>query len=383
MEVSFMDLKIGDVIATLRHEKGITQEQFANAIGVSVPAVSKWETGQSYPDITLLPTIAEYFSISIDALMNFNIKETNQKYTEIIRQLDKYIVKNDIENGLMLAYEAVNKYPNDLLVLAKTALLLSGRGHSDLSPCKEKDLWDSISYYEAAIRVCKDKKLITSYKTSIARLYKDLGEYECAFKVFEELENGYAFAIDIADLKFKMGDVAEAKKLLQEKLMSDMFSFNQLCSNLIKCYEYENNHAMIIDTLKLQCSVYECMTGEVPNYYDDFLTTVYLDLAAIYMKNEDYDEMWASLEKAVYHATRFDTRPSYRHMDVKFYDEIKAGGVTVLTFCNNSKLILDKLQNDFSQFSEDERYKKFINELEKAVAEIKDMNTEMLGLANL
>ena len=54
-------MKIGNRISEFRHEKGVTQEQLADFTGVSVAAVSKWETENSYPDITLLPSLAEFF----------------------------------------------------------------------------------------------------------------------------------------------------------------------------------------------------------------------------------------------------------------------------------------------------------------------------------
>ena len=56
--MELQSLKIGANIAALRKEKGFTQEQLAAMIGVSAPAVSKWETGNSYPDITLLCPLA-------------------------------------------------------------------------------------------------------------------------------------------------------------------------------------------------------------------------------------------------------------------------------------------------------------------------------------
>ena len=61
-------MKIGEVIRKKRAEKGITQEILAEYTGVSVQAVSKWETGLAMPDIALLPIIAEYFNISMDEL---------------------------------------------------------------------------------------------------------------------------------------------------------------------------------------------------------------------------------------------------------------------------------------------------------------------------
>lgn len=63
-----MEIKISDVIKEKRREMGVSQEIFAEAFGVSVQAVSKWETQSSMPDIMLLPRIAEYLKISMDEL---------------------------------------------------------------------------------------------------------------------------------------------------------------------------------------------------------------------------------------------------------------------------------------------------------------------------
>lgn len=61
-------MTLGNKIAELRKEKGMTQEALANQLGVSNQAVSKWEANQSCPDIQLLPVIADLFEISLDSL---------------------------------------------------------------------------------------------------------------------------------------------------------------------------------------------------------------------------------------------------------------------------------------------------------------------------
>lgn len=66
------EINVGINIAIKRKEKGITQEELANFIGVSKAAVSKWESNQSYPDITLLPIIATYFDVSVDELLGYH-----------------------------------------------------------------------------------------------------------------------------------------------------------------------------------------------------------------------------------------------------------------------------------------------------------------------
>lgn len=63
------ELKIGTRIAELRHVNNITQLELSEKLGVTDRAVSKWETGGSYPDIFLLPQIADIFNVSVDYLL--------------------------------------------------------------------------------------------------------------------------------------------------------------------------------------------------------------------------------------------------------------------------------------------------------------------------
>ena len=80
--INLNELNIAKTLVLKRKEKGITQEELAAYIGVSKASVSKWETGQSYPDITFLPQLASYFNITVDELINYQaqmIKEDIQK----------------------------------------------------------------------------------------------------------------------------------------------------------------------------------------------------------------------------------------------------------------------------------------------------------------
>ncbi len=63
-----MEIKISEIIRNKRREMNISQEALGEILGITVQAVSKWETGISYPDITMLPKIAEQFNISLDQL---------------------------------------------------------------------------------------------------------------------------------------------------------------------------------------------------------------------------------------------------------------------------------------------------------------------------
>lgn len=64
-----MDMTIGKRIALLRKEKGMTQEDLANAMGVSPQAVSKWENDQTCPDISALPKLSKLLGVTVDELL--------------------------------------------------------------------------------------------------------------------------------------------------------------------------------------------------------------------------------------------------------------------------------------------------------------------------
>ena len=65
-----MDLTIGKRIGLLRRQKGLTQEELANHMGVSPQAVSKWENDQTCPDISALPKLAQLFGVTVDELLS-------------------------------------------------------------------------------------------------------------------------------------------------------------------------------------------------------------------------------------------------------------------------------------------------------------------------
>ena len=66
------NLKIGEKIKAKRRERELTQEELAAILGVSKAAVSKWENGESYPDVEMLPQIAQLFHMSMDELFDFS-----------------------------------------------------------------------------------------------------------------------------------------------------------------------------------------------------------------------------------------------------------------------------------------------------------------------
>lgn len=109
-----MELKIGSKIAELRKAKGMTQEQLALALGISAPAVSKWETDNSYPDITLLCPLARALDTNVDTLLEYDEVMTEEK----VKAYTNEIIKIERNGDVLLANEKLQKllcqYPNSV-----------------------------------------------------------------------------------------------------------------------------------------------------------------------------------------------------------------------------------------------------------------------------
>lgn len=130
------EINIASILVGKRKEKGITQDELAGYLGVSKAAISKWETGQSYPDITLLPLLAAYFNISIDDLIDYK----PQMVKEDIRKLYLKFCRDFSEKPFDKVYAECEKiikkyYACPALLLEMGALLVN---HCMLADSQEK-----------------------------------------------------------------------------------------------------------------------------------------------------------------------------------------------------------------------------------------------------
>lgn len=361
-----MQLNIGANIAELRKAKNVTQEQLANAVGVSIAAVSKWESAGSYPDITLLPAISSYFGVSIDTLLDYKVEsDPLQRYRD---QVKEYALAADYAIGLPVAEEALRKYPNDFELLRYMAQLKFAEKPSDRSIRKEI-IEASIEYHKRALAVMPvnskvQKEVIIQ---NMAFAYGSIGEYDKAISILEEVNINLAFDGDIAFHLIKQGRFSEAKAKLQIYLWSMAFGFGMITDLLDQCFRAENNFSCSIDLKKLHAGFLEAFTHETPNYCDLLCAGSYLDLAKMQQEADDLESMWISVERAVYHAARFDRSPSYAMTSVKYMDGID-GQLANSSSQNACRGVIKKLKSSFKEFETDPRFIQYIEELEAAAA---------------
>lgn len=118
------EINIAKVIVSKRKEKDITQDELANYMGVSKASVSKWETGQSYPDVTFLPQLAAYFNISIDELMDYQPQMTKEDIRKLYRSLSADFAAKPFAAVMEDCRQIIKKYFSCFPLLLQIGILL-------------------------------------------------------------------------------------------------------------------------------------------------------------------------------------------------------------------------------------------------------------------
>lgn len=130
---------LGENIRRLRIATGITQEQFGCEMGVSAQAVSRWENGATYPDITMLPMIADFFDVSMDELMGRGRELDSIDRNAFFKKINDMRDRGRAE-GILEAYDKMlYKYPNDPYLLHGKATYLYSQfnNNQDMAVAKE------------------------------------------------------------------------------------------------------------------------------------------------------------------------------------------------------------------------------------------------------
>lgn len=120
-----MNIKIGSIIKKLRAEKNITQDILATAIGVTPQAISRWESEVGYPDIELLPALANFFSITTDELLGYKTSEREQELSNIKMEIKRLDEVGTHQENLSFARASFIKFPNDAEIKVYLADCLS------------------------------------------------------------------------------------------------------------------------------------------------------------------------------------------------------------------------------------------------------------------
>ncbi len=360
-----MTIKIGEKIKELRKKADVSQERFAEYLGVTAQAVSKWELEGCYPDIELLPLIANFFNISIDELLCYDAMKNQEKIDMIIKQAGPERSKNWFDGTIIeMLRNAVQEFPNnyDLLYCLAKTLCFTKKPEDE----KQKNLRESISICTRILSDCTDDNQRFRSLQVLARAYKDTGEKEKAV----ETANRLPLARDSRDMVLPEILEGEAKtnQIVQNIwLLSDMFEY--LIENLANT-KYKDNSEKRVELFKKLVSIEEILHENNDYIYETLrLRAVYYWLTEDYIKLKDYDSALDCIELFAEYSIKFDALP-----EVSTYTSVIFQGQTcsknkdldINTTASGSKEYLVS-REIFAPVREHARFKTVITELEKHI----------------
>ena len=176
-----MAMKIGEKIKFLRKAKGISQETLAKDLGVTFQAVSKWETNTTAPDVSLIPSIASFFDVSIDELFDYNALENERIIDGICREAARCRFKDPL-HAEMILLEGLRRFPSNESIMTVLVYVLWA------IPGRDKEL------IETCIRLvacATNEGVRCDVLRILAEAYHRTGEYEKIPPVLERIPEFY------------------------------------------------------------------------------------------------------------------------------------------------------------------------------------------------
>lgn len=180
-------VKLGEKIKSLRKEKNISQEVLANYLGVSFQAVSKWETGSTMPDVTMIPAIASFFRVSTDELFEFNLYEMEKEVEEICDEAYKYRCDDDMETAEQILRDGLQRFPGNDRILNCLLYTLDYHKRAD----------EVINLCKTLIESCKDDEIKYDACRILATCYKENGQEDLVGPTLEKIPEIYFTKLEL------------------------------------------------------------------------------------------------------------------------------------------------------------------------------------------
>lgn len=314
-----MKVCLAENIRMMRKERGLTQEQLAEAMGITVGTVSKWETGSCVPDVSLMMELAEFFETSVDVLLGYERQSTALE--DRLERLKTLRRSKHYDEALQEGEQALQKYPNSFRVVYECAQLcqlagLERRDKEVLRRCR--------TLYRRSLELLdqnKDPKIgAVSIRNDIAAAYLSQGEREKGIALLKEnntaginnAEIGTQLAMDEATSEEALTYLSRALLDAGSQLLRFTIGYNNACLHLDRPGE-----ALAFTRLLLQFQ--EGLKQPGKTSYLDKVSVMLLTLCAFSSlamgqsgQAEDY------LRQARDQAARFDAAPDCTLENMRF-----------------------------------------------------------------
>lgn len=288
-----MILNIGKVIQRLRRIKGLTQEQLAEAVGVSKPAVSKWENGYAYPDITLLPSLARLLDTTIDGLLEFKEKLTDKEIEEILLKCSNKLKNIDYKKAYEYCENYLKEYQNDLVLKLQIATLYFN--HIPLIATEEdqNSLMDRVMELTKEVSLCENVEISKSALLSLTSYYIMLQDNDRALETAKKLPSESTDTkLLIATIYYNKGEIEKSKNMYQEMFIKNLGNCGINLLSLARIAEKNKEFDKAIKLLEVLIKLHKLF--DIPSNG----VGTYIPLAEAYARNGYEKESIETLKKS-------------------------------------------------------------------------------------
>ncbi len=294
-----MELNIAGTIRSLRKEMRITQEELANALGVTTQAVSKWERGEGYPDITFLPDMAEYFHVTLDTLCGIDEQQKREQIFSIIHAT----ANASYAEGVQIAREGLAKFPHSVQLKNNLAEALMGCT-ARWTPPKEV-LEEVIRLYEDILRHCPDLNTISSNAFPLlCQAYISIGEYKKAKQIAMQMSGKY----ESQRIWCQILQGEELVSHVQNSIIQTLPDIHFMLKDVLNtaCYTTKEKIALCKKMIEVYALFDECHDWPIGLI---FSYQLYMQIAVLSMKLDDANGGLIALDQAAELAIRTDLLP--------------------------------------------------------------------------
>ena len=183
-----MNLKIGENIRFLRRKSGLTQEELADALNISFQSVSKWERGESLPDLALLPAIANFFAVTTDELLGMASIRDSERRGEVYRAVHAHEAAGEYAEAIGILREEARMFPGDAGLISELALaiLLNDPDCTDRAASAE-----AIALCERVLAMDASAKLHATVRAALCFLLRSSGQTDRALALAQKLPHAW------------------------------------------------------------------------------------------------------------------------------------------------------------------------------------------------
>ena len=313
-----METNIAENIRAYRKQRGLTQEQLAEVLGVSVGAVYKWESRSSLPELRLIMEMADFFELSVDALLGYQMKDNRLQAT--VERLWKASGSRDYD-ALTEAEKAIRKYPHSFDVVYAAAFLYCAFGAETK---KEQWLRRAIELLDSArllVSQCTDPRVNESViYGQMAEMHELLGETDKALELLKAHNAGAIFNDMIGITLLAHGrDPEEANGFLEDGFLRAISSLLRSVIGYAMLFDVKNNNASGMEMMRWIIPTLEGLKKtDKPNFMDKMIAVFHACSAIFQFKSGNRTESKDSLRKAKVQAGTFDAAPNYDADRLKF-----------------------------------------------------------------